>query len=402
MKWFKKRLSECPARQQVLYLFYVIIFFTGCTGSSAVTENSYLQSETDELMAVQTPDAYTYSVFLIGDGGGASLDPRSEILLHLENMLIETGEKGAVVFVGDNLYPDGLPSEDSNEREVLEEKLVAQLEAVKRFPGRIIFMPGNHDWESSGKDGLEYINRQELFIEEYLNRGNTFFPDDGHPGPVQVTLTQFKDRSGDISELNFIVLDTHWWLHPHEKPFPGSADSEEEAKENARAELESIISQNAGNEVIIGSHHPMETYGRHGGKFPAKTHFLPPVGGSLYVAYRKMWGYPQDVPHKTYSRMKDDILKATEDHKGLILAAGHEHSLQFIPFEEDGNPYYQIVSGSATKSSFVKKLNGPAYTFQEYGFAVLRYFPDRSKRLQFYSETGENLFETVLPPQESD
>jgi len=402
MKWFKKRFSEYPARQQVLYLFYVVLFFTGCTGSSAVTENSYLQPDTDKLLASQTPDAYTYSVFLMGDGGGASLDPRSEILLHLEKMLIETGEKGAVVFVGDNLYPDGLPAEDYNKRDVLEEKLVAQLEAVKRFPGRIIFMPGNHDWESSGEAGLEYINRQERFIEEYLNRGNTFLPDDGYPGPVQVTLTQFKDENGDISELNFIVLDTHWWLHPHEKPFPESSDSEEEAKEIAGTELERLISRNAGNEVIIGSHHPMETYGRHGGKFPVKTHFLPPVGGSLYIAYRKIRGYPQDVPHRTYSQMKDDILKATEDHKGLILAAGHEHSLQFVPFEEGGNPYYQIVSGSATKSSFVKKLSGPVHTFQEYGFAVLRYFPDRSKRLEFYNDTGEKLFDKVLPPQESD
>jgi hypothetical protein len=100
--------------------------------------------------------------------------------------------------------------------------------------------------------------------------------------------------------------------------------------------------------------------------------------------------------------MKDDILTAANDHSGVILAAGHEHSLQYIPFEEEQNPYYQIVSGSATKRSFVKKQRGPAHTFQEYGFGVLRYFPDRSKRLEFYTETGEKIFEAILPPQNSN
>lgn len=401
MKWFKMKISESLARQVVLYLLFVALLLTGCTGTSTVTENSYHQSDTNSLMAEQLPSEFTYSVFLVGDAGGASLDPRSEILVHLENMLKDTGEDGAVVFVGDNLYPDGLPPEESEDREKLEKRLVAQLEAVKEFPGEIIFMPGNHDWESSGNEGLEYINRQERFVEEYLNRGNTFLPDNGNPGPVQVTLTQFEGKKGDSHELNLIVIDTQWWLHKHQKPYPGELDSEEEAKQQARRDLENLMSLNAGNEVIIGSHHPVETYGRHGGKFPVKTHIFPPVGGSLYAFYRKIWGYPQDVPHKTYSRMKNDILDASNDHQGVILAAGHEHSLQFIPFEEGDTSFYQIVSGSATRLSYVRDKDGPVHTFEEYGFAVLRYFPDRSKRLEFYTDEGVKIFEKILPPQQS-
>lgn len=400
MKWFKNNIPEVIRKQLVFCSVLAAFLVTGCSGPSAVTENSYLQADTTTLLAEQTPDDYSYSVFLIGDGGGSSLEPRSEVLVHIENMLNETGENGAVVFVGDNLYPDGLPPEESKDRGELEDKLVAQLETVKDFPGKIIFMPGNHDWASSGEEGLAYVNRQENFIEEYLNRGNTFLPDNGTPGPSQVTLTQFKDENGGIFELNLIVLDTHWWLHPHQKPYPGEPSSEEEAKQQASLELGNLMKMNAGNEVIIGSHHPMETYGRHGGKFPVKTHIFPPVGGSLYAFYRKIWGYPQDVPHKTYGRMKDDILASGADHQGLILAAGHEHSLQFIPFEENSNAFYQIVSGSATKLSFVKDMDGPVHTFRKYGFGVLRYFPDRSKRLEFYTGEGEKIFETILHPQQ--
>ncbi|HMB41628.1 MAG TPA: hypothetical protein VKM37_06580 [Balneolaceae bacterium] len=401
MKWFKNYLLSGFNRLQYGTLIITVLIVAGCSGSSAITENEYLQSDKSRFLAQQTPDDYIYSVFLVGDAGGASLEPRSEILVNLERMLVETGEQGAIVIVGDNLYPDGLPPADFDGRDELEEKLVAQLETVKKFPGKIVFMPGNHDWASSGEEGLDYINRQERFIEEYLDRGNTFLPDNGNPGPVEVTLTKIEHENGEFTALTLIVLDTHWWLHPHKKPFPGNAGSEEAVKAAAKSELDKLISQNQGNEVIIGSHHPMETYGRHGGKFPAKTHLLPPVGGSLYVAYRKIWGYPQDVPHKTYSQLKDDIISATDNHPGIILAAGHEHSLQFIPFEEDGNPYYQIVSGSATKSSFVREESGPIHTFEEYGFGVLRYFSDRSKRLEFYNESGDKLFETVLPPQKS-
>jgi hypothetical protein len=398
-----KLFSSGHAIKSSLQLFILSVFiFTGCTGTFAVTENSYFQSQNDTFQAEQIPDEFVYSVFLVGDAGGASLDPRSEILLNLQKMLGETGEDGAIVFLGDNLYPDGLPPNEHVARAELEEKLIAQLETVKDFPGKIIFMPGNHDWASSGNEGLDYINRQEQFVEDYLKRGNTFLPDNGTPGPVQVTLTQIMNETGDTTDLNLIVMDTQWWLHSHEKRLPGDAESEDEAKAYARDELSRLVSENKGNEIIIGSHHPLETYGRHGGKFPLKTHFLPPVGGSLYVAYRKVRGYPQDVPNKTYSRLKDDILNASNEHKGIILAAGHEHSLQYIPFEDRGNAYYQIVSGSATKSSFVKKQDGPIHTFEEYGFGVLRYFSDRSKRLEFYNETGEKLYETVLPPQISE
>lgn len=399
MKLFRPGKSITSSFQLIILFVFII---TGCTGTSEVTDNRYSQSQSDTFKAELIPDEFVYSVFLVGDAGGATLNPRSEILLNLEKMLNETGKNGAVVFVGDNLYPDGLPSNEHAERDELEEKLIAQLETVKDFPGKIIFMPGNHDWASSGNEGLDYINRQEQFVEEYLDRGNTFLPDNGTPGPAQVTLTQIEDETGDTSDLNLIVLDTQWWLHSYEKRLPGDAESEDEAKAYARDELSRLVSENKGNEIIIGSHHPMETYGRHGGKFPLKTHFLPPVGGSLYAAYRKIRGYPQDVPHKTYSRMKNDILNASNEQKGIILAAGHEHSLQYIPFEYGGNAYYQIVSGSATKSSYVKKQDGPIHTFEEYGFGVLRYFPDRSKRLEFYNESGQKLYEKLLPPQISE
>jgi len=402
MKWYKHNIKTNMFKIRSITYILTLFIITGCSGSSAVTENEYLQSDTNQFLAQQTPQDYSYSVFLMGDAGDASLTPRSQILLNLENMLNEIDEEGAVVFVGDNLYPDGMPPEDFDGREELEEKLIAQLETVKNFPGKIIFMPGNHDWESTGKEGLEYVNRQERFIEEYLNRGNTFLPDNGNPGPVQITLTEIEDINGGLTDLNLIVMDTQWWLHPYKKPFPNDAKTETDVKESASAKLVQLMKQNAGKEVIIGTHHPMESYGRHGGKFPLTTHLLPPVGGSLYAGYRKIWGYTQDVSHKTYSRMKDGILTAAEGHKGMILTAGHEHSLQFIPFEERENLFYQIVSGSATKSSFVKEESGPVHTFQTYGFGVLRYFPDRSKRLEFYTETGEKIFETILPPQQSD
>ena len=70
-----------------------------------------------------------------------------------------------------------------------------------------------------------------------------------------------------------------------------------------------------------------------------------------------------------------------------------EHSLSFIPVREDGKQFHQIVSGSGTRYSYVRKKDGPVHTFETMGFTILRYYPDRSKRIEFYNDQGNLLFD---------
>ena len=386
MKLFKPN-STIHVITGLLLLFAV----SSCSSTKYTKADSEQEVEASD--AEQQPDDYIYSLFLIGDAGDATLNPLSGSLRAMGEKLAEIDTSGAVVFLGDNIYPDGLPPENSERRPAIDERLIAQIETVKEFGGPVYFLPGNHDWASSGEEGLEYIRRQEAFVEEHMDRGNTFLPDNGFPGPVSVTLMDKNTVPGVDYSIGLVMMDTHWWIHPHEKPLPEGAETEEQAKEIVMNNLAEQMQHFKDDELVFSAHHPLYSFGRHGSKFPLKTHLVPPVFGSIYAFYRNIWGYPNDITHKHYSRMKEGILVAASENHSTIFTAGHEHSLSFVPVKEDGKQFHQIVSGSGTRYSYVRKKDGPVHTFETMGFAILRYYADRSKRIEFYNEEGEQLFD---------
>jgi len=363
--------------------------------SSCGRTSKNLTSEAKQSTVQSDSVNHIYSVFLVGDAGASSLEPRSQLLLSLELQLNKYGKNSAAIFLGDNIYPDGLPPEESTSRLSAEKRLLAQLKTVESYPGRIIFIPGNHDWHSSGEQGLQWIRRQEQYVESYLNRGNTFLPDSGYPGPVSINLVDTNEIGLENPfNIQLVAMDTQWWIHPHEKPLADNPEKEQQHKERLIEELSEIISSNSGNEVLVVGHHPLFSYGRHGGKFPLKTHFLPPVFGSLYVAYRNIWGYQQDV--SGYSKLKSGLLKSFKEHDHLIYASGHEHSLQYISRSDGNNRQFYLVSGSASKSSYVRKKSDDPFTYKGKGFIAIHYFESRKKKIEFWNEDGELVFQKTI------
>lgn len=375
-----------------LFIVLFILLFAACSTSSYTSKNTAVASQEDESSAPS--DDPVYSVYLIGDTGYSSLEPREPSLSVLKQQLMESGEQSAVIFLGDNVYPDGLEPEEHPSRAQTEERLLAQLKTVEDYPGRIIFIPGNHDWHSSGEKGLEYIRRQEQFIESYLDRSNTFLPDSGFSGPVSVSLSQESKENTVPFDIQLLVLDTQWWLHPHEKPFRDGIKNEEEQKRKILSNMEKMVDRHKNDEILVAAHHPLFSYERHGGKFPPSTHLLPPVLGSLYVAYRNIWGYQQDIAN--YKDLKNSLVDSFKNKNGLIYASGHGHSLQFIPHQEEENNQYYLVSGSGSVSSYVKKKTGNTFTYQGKGFIAIHYYNDQSKNITYWNEEGSILFEKQI------
>ncbi|MDZ7659020.1 metallophosphoesterase [Fodinibius sp.] len=344
-------------------VFYFLCFTVIGFASFGCSSTTFYQQNTTE----QTPQGEPiYSVYLIGDTGAPSIEPQEPILGVLEAQLKRSGEQSAVIFLGDNVYPDGLPPKQSPSRAQAEKRLLTQLKIIDDYPGQVVFIPGNHDWASSEKNGLKQLRRQEKYIESYLNRGNTFLPDSGNSGPVLLNLATANTHPDINFDIQLVAIDTQWWLHKHEKPLWKNVDSANQQKEKILTKLEEMITADLDAETLVAAHHPLFSFGRHGGKFPNSTHFLPPVFGSLYVAYRNIWGYPQDIA--SYSNLKEGMLHSFKDKPGLIYASGHEHSLQFIPYLNGSRQQYHLVSGSATKPSFVKKGSGDSFTYRGKGF----------------------------------
>ena len=194
-----------------------------------------------------------HSVFLIGDSRRAFGD--ESLLSMMEEQLSEAGEKSAVIFLGDNVHPSGLPDSTHRSWSVAHESLMAQLKILEDYKGTVIFIPGNHDWARGAKEGLEYVKNQRKYIENYLDQSKVFLPKKGRPGPVEIPLTD---------DIVIIVIDSHWWFHENEKSYAGIVD-----EADFFVQIEDAVSRNRDKKIIFAAHNPLYSVGNHGG------HLLP-------------------------------------------------------------------------------------------------------------------------------
>ena len=88
------------------------------------------------------------TLFLIGDAGAPAED--EPVLAALEQMIRDTPEPKYLVYLGDNIYPRGLPDSGAIGREEAERRIDAQIAVGVRTETTTWFIPGNHDWAFMG------------------------------------------------------------------------------------------------------------------------------------------------------------------------------------------------------------------------------------------------------------
>lgn len=381
------------------------IFVTSCGSSKPYyaddSGNRFLEDS-----AIQKEIAY--SIFLIGDAGKPNLTGKDETLATLQAHLNEAGANSSVIFLGDNIYENGMPPDTADpEREIAEKRIVGSLQALEGFQGRSFFIPGNHDWRY-GKEG---VRAQEAFIEQYANAEAEHIPSDGCPGPSAVALT---------GDWLLLALDSEWWINQSVKQKHASvtAGCESRSREEAINTVEKIVERNAGKKILVSFHHPLYSNGTHGGYFPLKDHIFPltniqkrlylplPVVGSIYPIYRKLGNSGQDIRNNRYQKFKEEILKATENAPNVFFASGHEHSLTLFDKED----HVAIVSGSGSKVSYARRGLGADFVYSQHGFAKLISYKDGSVSIEFLvprigQQKGELVFrkELIQPnPHQAD
>jgi len=328
------------------------------------------------------PDAVAQTLFLIGDAGKPAKGTEP-VLIALRHQLERSADRATVAFLGDNLYPDGLPDPGHPEFAEMARRLDDQVDAVKDTGARVVFIPGNHDWAKGGPEGWTAVRRQERRVEERGGPRVVFLPNDGCPGPEVVDAGE---------RLRLVALDTQWWLHAHVRPeHPGSpcaSDSEPEVVAGLRAALDGA----GGRDVVVLGHHPLQSGGPHGGKFGLKQHLFPltdwkkglfiplPIVGSAYPLSRGSGITPQDIPSDEYRRMRDALAGAMRGRMPLAWAGGHEHVLQVIESREWGRV---LVSGSGIygHATHVRNVLGSLYRAARPGFMRIDFLRDGGRRL---------------------
>lgn len=327
-----------------------------------------------------------YSIYLIGDAGGAAADEIPPAIKLLGEKLKGVDENNAVVFLGDNMYRTGMaPTWAELERESDEYKIKVQMDAVKDFPGRIFFIPGNHDWYSWK---LEGIQRQARFIEDYLGRKDVWFPDAGCGGPEVVELTE---------DLVILLIDSQWYLQNWEGLPEINEDCDSKSREVFELEVGEAIKSNRNKNILIALHHPLYTFGPHGGQYRAKDHLFPltnlnnnllvpmPVVGSVFNFLRATVGHEQDVSNPRYRQLRNSLVGHARKNGRFVFASGHEHSIQYI--ERDSQVF--VVSGSGSKRTAVRNGGGADFSYAQYGWAKIDYYEDGSAWIEYWVPEGD-------------
>ncbi|UCS92479.1 metallophosphoesterase [Echinicola marina] len=329
-------------------------------------------------------------IILIGDAG--ELDDGKHPVVELVSEFIDEdtlSQKTDILFLGDNIYPKGMPEIGDPNRPESEYILTLQANMADKVNGEVIFLPGNHDWEKGHEGGYAAVLRAQAFIDS-LNREKLFWkPRDACPGPE---LREIGDKA------IMIIVDSQWWLHPNEKPGLDS-DCDYKTAEEVLAAMADMVNANKDKTIILAMHHPLKTYGEHNGAYNWKDHLFPftainpnlyiplPVIGSIYPLYRTYLGNIQDIPHPKYQEMIEGINKIISSHSKVIVVGGHEHALEYTLDQH----IHHIVSGSGSKSTKLRKNKPCLFAMDQRGFASLDLYSNGSVNLNFFSlEIGLN------------
>ena len=337
--------------------------------------------------SVSADDSVQATIILIGDAG--KLTNGKHPVVEGVKKVVTMNKKATVIYLGDNLYKTGLPDDALPTYAIAKAPLDSQINLAGQAPVNVFFIPGNHDWANGGRNGYESILRVQNYIDILGNKYVKQLPRDGCPGPDEIKVNE---------DVTLILLDTQWWLHENDKPGVES-DCPYKTKAEVITQLDDILARNDKKLVIFATHHPLRTYGPHGGYFTLKQHLFPftdikpnlyfplPLIGSGYPLTRAVFGTSQDLKHPNYQEMINAFHGVVKGHPNVIFVAGHEHTLQMI----QDSSYNYIVSGSGSKSSRVSKSRNTLFASSDNGFVTLSVLKNKTVRANFYSVTGDSV-----------
>mgnify|MGYP003152117045 CR=1 FL=1 len=273
-----------------------ILFFLGIfiLGACAAYEPQYRESNSAEAV-FPSEKTIEKTFYLVGDAGLSPMGGLSDGLTALKNLIrSEETTNDYTIYLGDNIYPDGMPEKGEPDRRAAENAIDAQINALKDFEGEIVFIPGNHDWYNNGLQGL---NREAKYLKEITGK-DLMKPSRGCP--IETELEKHQNKT-----------------------------------------------------ILFAMHHPMFSYGTHGGNYALKKHLYPlqkkiPMPGlaSLVAQIRSQGGVSvQDRYNELYNELMKKLAVITKKSDRLVFASGHEHTMHHI--ENDG--LIQIQTGTADK-----------------------------------------------------
>ncbi len=331
-----------------------------------------------------------HTVFLIGDAGrlDSKYNHTNFVLESVRKELKNSTKETSLVFLGDNVYPNGLPSKDNKTRALKEKILDAQLDLARYVNGDTYFIAGNHDWKNGKKKGLKAVIRQEDYIESFFDQNFThkvkMYPGNGCGDPKVKKINK---------DLYFVFIDSQWWLQNWDGEKKMNKGCDIKSRNDFLTRVAEIFIEHKNDQIVVFMHHPIYSNGVHGGYFSFWDHIFPlhreknlwiplPIIGSLYPVLRTAIGSVQDLNNTLYIEFSQGISQIAKDlNIDVIFASGHDHSLQYF----DNDNVKQIVSGSGSKHSFSLAGGEADFSREARGFVKLLFYEDMEAWAEFYT-----------------
>ena len=261
-------------------------------------------------------DSVAERIILIGDAGKFDANNKHPELELIKKLFDLNSVPTTVVFLGDNIYPQGLPSPYA--ANYLEKKAVldSQINLVLGTKAKAYFIAGNHDWMQGRPEGWQQVINQYRYITGLHRDHVQYVPSSVCPGPEEIALSD---------KVTMVVIDSQWWLHSYDKPGLTSGCEFSNPSELLEG-LKDIIYRNRDKILLFAAHHPFITYGRHGGYFTISHHLFPllelnpklyiplPIIGSIYPISRGVFGNIQDTRHPTYKNFSSAFVSILNLH----------------------------------------------------------------------------------------
>lgn len=316
------------------------------------------------------------SVFLVGDAGAAR--PGDRVLAELVRQAKLAPPRSTVVFLGDNGSPRGIPEDTAADYPEARRRLFVQAAVADSSGLRVIFVPGNHDWDRQRETGWPQVQREGRLLREYAADRKVAVelqPTGGCPGPV-VT---------ELGGVRLVAIDTQWWLH---SPTMRCSIATEAGLLDSLRTIHATASDRI---TILVAHHPLESHGEHGGYHPWIQYLFPlvptPIAkwawlpiGWIYPLGRRLLGDRQDLAGAENQRMRRAVDGTFSGQSPLIYASGHDHSLEVI---RRGAGRYYLVSGSGIEhhQTAVGRGDSTAFASPAPGFMRVDVMADQRIRL---------------------
>lgn len=348
----------------------LLLLFTSCA-----TYGEQLGKELKSIHKETESTEKSFKFFLIGDAGNSGNSSGENTLNQLKSQLNQADENSMLIVLGDNVYPFGIPEKDDENYEFAKNKLLNQLKITQNFKGKILVIPGNHDWYND----LRGLKDQETIVNDFLNDKKAFQPQNGCP-LEEISVTD---------KVTVLAIDSEWYITDWDKNYGINKNCSIKTRENFLSELKDKLEDNQDKTVIIAMHHPILTGGEHGGFNSLKTHIfplrsnvpLPGVGTALNVLRKSSGIADVDLSNVHYAELALRLRNLLQDKENVIVVSGHEHNLQYA---EEGK-IRQLISGAGSKvhpSTIVEKTD---YSYGGNGFAVLNVDERGRSSVDFYS-----------------